>query len=488
MQFRKKILVGLLGVMSFGASSVQAVETETKPNIVVILADDMGYGDVGVYGQQDISTPRLDQMAKEGVQFTQFYAGSNVCGPSRASLMTGKHMGHARIRGNKNEYPLRDEDITVAEVLKQAGYHTGVIGKWGLGDEGSTGTPDKQGFDFFYGFLNHVHAHNHFPEWLWRNNKKEYLNNKVQQFELSYGTYPGEVALPGHRNDYADHFIFNESLKFIERNAKSEMPFFLYINPVIPHANGEAKFADWTNGDGMEVPDHGEYTDRRWPNPQKGFAAMLNILDNGVGSVLDKLKELGIDDNTIVIFTSDNGPHKEGGHIPEYFDSNGQYTGIKRDLTEGGVRIPMIAWGPGMLAKGVVSEHIGYFGDFLSTAADLANVEIDNKQFDSVSFAPTLLGSPSAQIKNEFLYWEDYFGRGGQSIRQDNWKAIREPIHTGKIALYNLSIDPSESVNVANEYPEVVARMANLMDISHTPDPDWQIKKPNAKKMKHDDH
>lgn len=454
----------------------------TKPNIIVILADDMGYGDVGAYGQKVIKTPNLDSMANKGVLFTDFYAGSNVCGPSRATLMTGKHQGRARIRGNKGEYPLRDEDVTVAEMLKQADYHTGMIGKWGLGDFDSTGRPDKQGFDYYFGFLNHVHAHNHYPEWLWKNNQKVQLNNKVQQFDVSYGTYPAEVALPGHANEYADHHIFNESLAFIERAAKTKQPFFLYVNPVIPHANGDAKLADWTNGDGMEVPNYGEYADKTWPNPQKGFAAMINILDNGVGSIMNKLKELGIDDNTIVMFTSDNGPHKEGGNIPEYFDSNGVYKGIKRDAYDGGIRVPMIVWGPSIVTEGAVTDHISYSGDIMATAAEFAGVKLPAGEYDSVSFAPTLLGEADKQVKNNYLYWEDYFAKGAQAIRKGKWKAIREPIHTGKIALYDMSVDPSESIDVAKHQPKLVAEFAALMDKSHTPDPDWGLKTPKNKK------
>lgn len=479
---RKKTLSLLIAALCLTACSEKTITTaettkkqKSKPNVIYILADDLGYGDVGVYGQARVKTPNLDNMASEGVMFTEFYAGANVCGPSRATLMTGKHQGHARIRGNKQEYPLRDEDVTVAEVFKQGGYHTGVIGKWGLGDEGSTGTPDKQGFDFFYGYLNHVHAHNHYPEWLWRNNKKEQLTNVVEHIKTHYSYFPAGVAKPDGRHEYAGDLIFKESLEYIERQAKSDKPFFLYVAPITPHANGDVTLVDWTNN-GMEVPNHGQYKDEDWADPQKGFAAMVTHLDNGVGQIREKLKALGIDDNTIVIFSSDNGPHKEGGHIPEYFDSNGEYKGIKRDLWEGGIKSPMIVWGPSIVKSNVVSDHLGYAGDFMATAAEIAQVDLKTP-VDSISFLPTLVGNTDKQQATEYLYWEDYFAKGGQAMRKGKWKAIREPIFTGKVELHDLSIDASESIDLASQYPEIVKEFEQLFDEEHTPDPDWQVRK-----------
>ncbi len=477
----KKLLAVLITAMAVTActeKNVTATESSSnqnkKPNVIYILADDLGYGDLGVYGQQRVKTPNLDDMAKNGVMFTDFYAGANVCAPSRATLMTGKHQGHARVRGNKQEYPLRDEDVTVAEVFKQGGYHTGVIGKWGLGDEGSTGTPDKQGFDFFYGYLNHVHAHNHYPEWLWRNGEKEQLTNVVEHIKVKYSNFPAGIAKLDGRHEYAGDLIIKESLDYIDRQAKSDQPFFLYIAPIAPHANGDVTQVDWTS-DGMEVPDHGLYKDKAWAEPQKGFAAMVTHLDNGIGQIKSKLEALGIDNNTIIMFSSDNGPHKEGGHIPAYFDSSGSNKGIKRDLWEGGIKSPMIVWGPGVVQQNVVSDHLGYAGDFMATAADIAQVSLTTP-VDSVSFLPTLKGDVDEQQSNKYLYWEDYFAKGGQAARKGHWKAIRKPIHTGNIVLHDLSIDPHETINLASQYPELVKEFSEIFDKEHTPDPDWAVK------------
>ncbi|WP_217697128.1 arylsulfatase [Pseudocolwellia agarivorans] len=469
-------IIGTSGCYNSGTVS-ENIENKNvvKPNIIFILADDLGYADIGVYGQEKITTHHLDQMAKQGTMFTDFYSGSTVCAPSRAVLMTGKHLGHNRIRGNgKNESQmLLPHDFTVAEMLKNAGYSTALIGKWGLGDIGSTGTPDKQGFDHYFGFLNQVHAHNHYPEWLWRNGEKVKLNNIVEPIKRSYTNFIGGVAKPENRKDYAGDLFLNESIEYIEKQSKASNPFFLYLAVTTPHANNEADMVDWAHG--MEVPNYDKYADTSWPEAQKGYAAMVDHLDKSVGTILSKLRELNIDDNTIVIFTSDNGPHAEAGNIPEYFDSNGKYRGIKRDLYDGGIRVPMIVWGPGLIAENKVTEHISYFGDFMATAAEFAGVAVPENT-DSVSFLPSIVKENKEQKQHDHLYWEFYEHGSRQAIRKDNWKAVRQPMFTGNIELYDLTTDAEENIDVSSQHPELVKEFELLFTAAHVNDPAWKIK------------
>ncbi|MBM3892187.1 MAG: arylsulfatase, partial [Verrucomicrobia bacterium] len=395
--------------------------TDSKPNIIFILADDLGYGDLGCYGQKLIQTPNLDRMAAEGMRFTQFYAGSTVCAPSRSVLMTGQHTGHTRIRGNVGKgnpeaQMLHPQDVTVAKVLKQAGYATGVIGKWGLGNNHDDGIPTKQGFDYWFGYLSQVHAHNYYPAWLWRNEEKVQFPNVV--------TPAGEEPLGGYatkRVAYSPDLFARESLQFIERNRGK--PFFLYLAVTIPHANNERTRA---LGDGQEVPDYGIYKNKDWTNQNKGQAAMITRLDTQVGQLFKRLKKLGLDEKTLVLFSSDNGHHKEGGNDPEFFDANGPLRGMKRDLYDGGIRVPFLARWPGHIKGGTVSPHVGYFGDFMATAVELAGVSVAQASLlaksqsgkleacptlDSISFVPALLGKDSEQKKHDYLYWE-FFERG----------------------------------------------------------------------------
>ncbi|MEM6690874.1 MAG: arylsulfatase [Planctomycetota bacterium] len=447
-----------------------------RPNIIFILSDDLGYGDLGCYGQTVIETPHLDQMAAEGIRFTDFYAGNTVCAPSRCVLMTGLHMGHTHVRGNASgpdmtKQSLRDEDVTVAEVLKAAGYTTALCGKWGLGDDatgGHAGLPGIQGFDFFYGYLNQVHAHNYYPDFLWRNSTKEELGNKNQLAERAYGGFTGGWAT--ERVAYSHDLIADEALGFIKRSATGEKPFFLYLSLTIPHANNEATRG---MGDGQEVPDYGIYEDRDWPNPDKGQAAMVSRMDADVGRILALLKELEIDDETLVMFSSDNGPHQEGGQDVERFNPNGPLTGTKRDLTEGGIRVPMIARWPGTVPAGTTSSHIAYFGDLIATAGELAGVELP-ENLDAVSFAPTLMDKSKEQANHDYLYWEFYEQGGKQAVRAGDWKAIRLPWMTGKTQLYNLSNDVGESKDLATEYPNKVKELEAMMADAHSPHPSWQ--------------
>ena len=449
---------------------------QEKPNIIFILVDDLGYGDLGCYGQKLIKTPRLDKMAAEGMRFTDFYAGNTVCAPSRSVLMTGQHMGHTHVRGNASgpdmaKQSLRDEDVTVAEVLKSAGYRTALCGKWGLGDDapgGKTGLPRKQGFDFFYGYLNQVHAHNYYPEFLWRNETKEPQGNVVERMDRTYGGFTGGWATK--RIAYSHDQIAGEALNFVRENAGSKEPFFLYLSLTIPHANNEATRS---TGDGQEVPDYGIYSDKDWSNQDKGQAAMISRMDADVGRLLDLLQELRIDENTVVMFSSDNGPHNEGGHNVERFDPGGPLQGMKRDLTEGGIRVPMIVRWPGKTPAGTISNHVGYFGDLMATASELSGgVAPDN--IDSISFAPTLFGKADQQTQHQYLYWEFYEQGGKQAVRSGNWKAIRMPWMTGKTQLFDLSKDIGEESDVADQFPGQVRKLEAMMAEAHRPHPAWQ--------------
>jgi len=442
-----------------------------KPNIIFIMADDLGYGDLGCYGQKIIQTPQLDRMAAEGMRFTQFYAGSTVCAPSRSVLMTGLHTGHTRVRGNagpenSGAQMLRNEDVTAAEVLRGAGYATALVGKWGLGMPGDEGVPNKQGFDYFYGYLSQHHAHNHFPDFLWRNEAKAPLPNVV----TPVGTAGGGYAM--QRVKYAGDLFAEEALAFVEKHR--DRPFFLYLALVVPHANNERSRA---LGDGQEVPDYGPYADRDWHSPLNGQAAMITRMDRQIGELLAKLKELGIDERTLVMFTSDNGPHKEGGpqYDPNFFQASGPLRGIKRSLTDGGIRVPFIARWPGKIKPGSVSNHVGYFGDFMATAAELADVS-PPANLDSLSLVPTLLGRDAAQTKHEYLYWEFYEGGVSQAVLlQGRWKGIRLKKVTAPIQLYDVKNDIGEEHDVAADHPDVVARIDKIMSTARVDNEFWKM-------------
>lgn len=444
-----------------------------RPNLIFILADDLGYGDLGCFGQQVIKTPRLDQMAAEGMRLTQFYAGNTVCAPSRSVLMTGKHMGHTHVRGNAGGddmliQSLRKEDLTVAEVLQSAGYSTALIGKWGLGELDQPGTPLQKGFDRFFGYLNQVHAHNYYPEFVWNNGQKMPLRNVVKRNTRSYGGFTGGYATK--RVDYTHDLYVEEARDFILGN--KEGPFFLYLPLTIPHANNEGTKM---TGDGAEVPDYGIYADLDWPNQDKGQAAMITRMDGDVGRILDLLKETGIAKDTLVIFTSDNGPHNEAGHDLSRFNPSGPLRGTKRALYEGGIRVPTIAWWPETITAGSTSDHISYFGDLMSTAADLANAKAPD-DIDSISFLPALKGKMDQQEQHEYLYWEFYEQGSRQAVRFGNWKAIRTPMRTGTIELFDLGEDIGEANDVAADHPNLVEQAARMMDDAHTPHRSWKIR------------
>ncbi len=452
---------------------VGATRTQRRPNIIFVMADDLGYGDLGCYGQKLIQTPCLDQMAREGMRFTDFYAGCTVCAPSRSVLMTGLHTGHTHVRGNASTdisiQSLRDQDVTVAELLHNAGYATALCGKWGLGDDtpGNEGLPNDQGFDFFYGYLNQVHAHNYYPEFLWRNREKVPLRNVVERTGSGYGGFVGGYAT--QRLDYSHDLIMNAALQFI--HDQRQQPFFLYLALTIPHANNERTGAQ---GDGQEVPDYGIYTDRSWPDAAKGQAAMISRMDADMGRLLKMLADLHIDQQTVVMFTSDNGPHREGGYDIQLFQPAGPLRGTKRDMFEGGIRVPLIVRWPGTTPAGTVSPHVGYFGDLMATVAELASCPCPDG-LDSLSFAPTITGHPQQQRQAEYLYWEFYEQGSKQAVRAGKWKAIRTPMLTGRTQLYDLSQDLSEQDDLATEYPDVVARLEGMMNQAHAPHPNWPV-------------
>ncbi|MCH2102855.1 MAG: arylsulfatase [Planctomycetes bacterium] len=458
----KAALFLLCATASCALLSEERREARKQPNIVLVVADDLGWGDLGCYGQEKISTPALDQMAAEGMRFTDFYAGCTVCAPSRSVLMTGKHMGHTYIRGNGGK-PLPDEEVTVAEVLQEAGYATGGFGKWGLGLAGSEGVPTKQGFDEFFGFLSQVHAHNHYPTFLLDGEERVELSNVVPN-EGRHGQ--GKAS---EKNEYATDLIFERARAFIREQADG--PFFCFLPITVPHANNEA------GKEGMEVPSYGQYADRDWGDPMKGYAAMVSNIDAEVGSILELLRELGLEEDTLVLFTSDNGSHSEGGYNPNFFDSNGPLRGNKRSLHDGGIRVPLIARWPGVVPAGVESDHISYFGDFFETAAELAGAG-PSAGLDSVSMLPELRGEPDAQRAHENLYWQFHEWKGAEAVRFGRWKAIRNPIHSGELRLYDLEVDIHEWKDLAAEQPEVAARAASLMASSHTPSehPMWLLK------------
>lgn len=451
------------------AADPAATTSPEPPNIILIVADDLGYGDLGSYGQQQIQTPALDRMAGEGMRFTQFYAGSTVCAPSRSVLMTGKDTGHTRVRGNASgetiKQSLRAEDVTLAEVAQQADYQTALVGKWGLGEINEPGFPLDQGFDYFFGYLNQVHAHNYYPEFLWRNRDTVRLGNEVKRSNKTYSSFVGGYATK--KVDYSHDLFAEEALAFVEENQQDR--FFLCLTLTIPHANNEA------GRQGMEVPKvDEEYADKDWPEVQQNGAAMITRMDRDVGRLLSALQEYGIDENTLVLFTSDNGPHREGGYDPDFFDANGPLRGTKRDLYEGGIRVPLIARWPGHVPAGTTSNHISYFGDMMATFANLMDVPAPDS-LQSISLVPTLLGHPEEQRPHNYLYWEFYEQGSRQAVRVGNWKGIRQPMFTGPVELYNLETDLGEENNVAEENPDVVAELERVMNRAHQSSPDWEV-------------
>lgn len=462
MKINHFLLITLLTVFVM-VSGNSDVSVPAKPNIILILADDLGYGDLSCFGQKTLATPNLDKLAAEGMLFTRHYAGMTVCSPSRCVLMTGKNSGRAVVRANWDP-PMPDGTVTLASALKGAGYATGGFGKWGIGNIIPEDDPQRKGFDTFYGYVDMFHAHNFFPPFMVRDGRREPLRNDL--IPGSDGRFSGRgngVAL--NPKDYAPDFIRREALKFIDTKAKQR--FFLYLALNTPHANNEGGKNDFRRG--MEVPGFGPFARQNWPDEEKGFARMIFDIDQTVAAVVAKLKEHGIAKNTLVIFTSDNGPHQEGGHEVDFFDSNGPLRGRKRDLYEGGIRVPAIAWWPGKVAAGNVTDHLSGFQDYLATFCDLAGVNATDH--DGISMLPTLLGRPADQKRHDHLYFEFYEGGGKQAIVTEKWKAVRlnwNEHPDGPIELYDLENDLAEEHDLAAQHPKLVRSMNERMAESHT--------------------
>ncbi len=455
----------ILLVNCSNSKNITKSQISSKPNIIYILADDLGYADLSITGQQKFATPNIDQLAKDGMLFTQHYSGSTVCAPSRSTLLTGQHTGHTFIRGNKSvqpegQHPLNSSSITVSEILKTKGYVTGAFGKWGLGSPSSEGDPNKQGFDEFYGYNCQRIAHNYYPYHLWDNQVKILLEeNNGSKTEV-----------------YAPEIIHKKALEFIEKN--KDTVFFMYYPSIIPHAELAApekymkKFRgkllpekSYRGVDGGKRYKNGGYGSQKEPNT--AFAAMVYLLDEQVGEIRKKVKELGIEKNTLIIFTSDNGPHNVGGKNSTYFNSNGEFRGYKRDLYEGGIRVPMITYWPGTIKPNSISKHVSAFWDFLPTVCDIIQTTA-SVQTDGISFLPELVGQK--QKKHKFLYWEFLEKGGKQAVRLDNWKGIRLNMTNtpnAPIELYDLTSDIGEQNNIADEHPNIVKQIEHIMKEQH---------------------
>jgi arylsulfatase A-like enzyme len=461
----RAVLVLLAAVGAAGETIHTRVQKPVPPNVLLIQADDLGYGDLSAYGQARFVTPALDRLAREGTRFTQYYAGSTVCAPSRAALMTGVHTGHGWIRGN-GDIPLRPEDVTIAEMLRGAGYRTATIGKWGLGPPGTTGQPDRQGFDHAFGFLDHRHAHRQFTDHLWRN---------------------GTRTATDLDRDYVNDLFTKEAAAFIE--SADSRPFFVYLNYTVPHAELRVP-------DDSITPFRGQFPDRPFenpaadakptgahpdlpslgyrsqPTPLAAFAAMITRMDRDIGRLTDLLEARGIERNTLVMFISDNGPHREGGADPAFFRSAGNLRGIKRDLYEGGIRVPMIARWPGTVPAGRVSDHVWAHWDVLPTLADTAGVTVSSG-LDGMSMARALRGQ--AQPSHAFLYWEFHERGFQQAVRMGSWKAVRLK-KDSPLELYDLAADPTEQRDVALANAGVIGRIEEYLKSARTDSARWPVK------------
>ena len=420
-----------------------------RPNIVFIMADDLGYGDLGCYGQQAIPTPNIDKLASEGLRFTQAYAGGPVCTPSRSVLMTGLHNGHSPARDNIPHYPtyLEEDDVTVAEVLQQAGYRCGGVGKWSLGDAATAGRATNQGFDMWLGYLNQDHAHYYYTE---------YLDDNEERLDLSGNTES--------RAHYSHDLLAERALEFIREN--KDRPFFLYGAFTLPHFASRNE-----DPDGLTVPSTARFADKDWEEKSKKYAVMLTKLDHDVGRIVELLDELGLSGNTLVIFTSDNGGHHE---TPAHLNTSGPLRGFKRDLYEGGIRVPFIARWPDKIPAGEKSDEIVTFWDMMPTLAELAGAEVP-AGIDGISVAGALAGGSVAQ-PHEYLYWD--YGhcreRYDQAVRIGPLKGIRFG-QGSPLELYDLAEDIGETRDLAAQHPEIVARMESIMITAVTPHPNYPV-------------
>jgi uncharacterized sulfatase len=466
-----RVRVAALTAMSLIAV-VTAHSAERLPNIIYIMADDLGYGDLGCYGQKTVQTPNIDRMAAEGMRFTDHYAGHTVCRPSRLVLWTGQHVGHTGLTGNRDR-SLTGLESTVAQRLKKAGYATGGVGKWALGNVNdpsevdNPGHPNNNGFDYWFGYLNQGNAHNFYPPFLWENKKQI-----VQSGNVLMDDPQARGRVSSKKVTYSHDEMTDAAFKFVRQH--KDDPFLLHIHWTIPHTNNEA---GRVLGDGQEVPDYGIYAEEDWPNPEKGFAAMITRMDGDVGELFALLNELKIDEHTLVLFTSDNGAHEEGGHKHEYFDSNGALKGYKRSMHDGGIRVPMIARWPGKVAAGTVSDHPSAFWDFLPTACEIAGVEVEGSDaIDGISYLPTLLGKKDLQPEHEYLYWASSEGATAVGVRHGKWKLVQyrkakkskkksasDEVQGDDWRLYDLTTDIGEENDLAEKYPRVVERILGML-------------------------
>ena len=459
------ILMGLgLGSGTAWSQDQHAPGQARRPNVILIVADDLGYAELGCYGQKKIRTPNVDKLAAEGIRFTQFYSGSPVCAPSRCTLMTGKHSGHGWVRDNRTigkegQTAIPDSEVTLAELFKKLGYATGAMGKWGLGFPGSEGEPLRQGFDHFYGYNCQAHAHNHYPTYLWNDNARVTL-------EGNSGGLTGKQF---------SHDLFEaEALKFVREHQKA--PFFLFLPFTISHLAiqvPEDSLAEY-RGIWDDPPYDGKHGYLAHPAPRAGYAAMVTRLDRTVGRIASLVRELGLDDDTLILFTSDNGPTYDrlGGSDSEFFESAGGLRGLKGSVYEGGIRVPLVVRWPGKVRPGSVSNVPSYFPDLLPTVLDLAHADDRIPPgLDGISLAPTILGQSANQKRHEFLYWEFPSYGDQQAIRLGDWKGVRQQLAKGRttVELYDLAVDPSEKKDVAAAHPEIVRRIEQLFRDQHTP-------------------
>ncbi len=463
MRFRLKRLKPPLRFIAAALCTTVAGWAETKPNIVFILADDLGYGEVGFNGQSRFATPNIDRIAREGIVFTDHYAGSTICAPSRNTLMTGHHTGHATVRNNfvgggndGGRVALKPSDVTIAERLRTAGYTTAMIGKWGLGEPDTDAAPWRKGWDFFYGFVNQAHAHNQFPEFLYR-------NAAVEPLEQNFG----------HKERaYANDLFTAEAERFLDRTAAAQKPFFLDLSTTTPHSDLKCP------ADSIEAVKKAHAWAREPGAAESSivFAAMMHRLDRDVGRILAKLKALGLEENTLVIFTGDNGAHSEDGKDNDFFTASGPFKGIKRDMYEGGIREPFAARWPGKIAPGTKSAHVSAFWDFPATALELAGVPRPaDLPGEGISYAPALRGRAAEQKQHDYLYWEiSIKGQARQAVREGNWKAVRNGLEN-PLQLYDLAADHGESRNLAAAHADRVARFSQLLATARVDTPDFPL-------------
>lgn len=481
----RSILTAATAVLAVGlvpGPAAQRPETpRERPNIIYIYADDLGYGDTGPYGQEKIRTPTLDRMAAEGLRFTHHYASSPVCASSRAMLLTGLHAGHAYIRSNYElggftdeteggQMPLPSGTVTIGHVLKHAGYRTAAIGKWGLGMHDNTGDPNQQGFDLFYGYLDQKQAHNYYPTHLWENGRQVPLDNEHFPSHQKLARAPADLAAYDQYqgSDYSPELMTRRAVRFIEEHR--DRPFFLYLAYTIPHVALQAP-------DAFVQPYGDEFDDRPYlgqdgylpnPHPRATYAAMVTALDSYVGRVLDQLRTLGLDERTLVMFSSDNGPASNGGSDRAFFGSSGGLRGGKTDLYEGGIRVPFIARWPGKVPAGRESDLVSAQYDLMATLADLTGEQPPPN--DGLSMLPTLLGRPDDQEAHPFLYFE-YPARGGQlAVRMGRWKGVKRDMKANPDApweLYDLLADPAESTDLAAKFPGILSQLDGIVKREH---------------------